>query len=230
MFRKTILSAVLAVTLVSGCSTLTNKQAGTLNRDAEITRIVSEIEEVGYKQVQVSPGLDEFLNGLSSYVEQQRNVAEDYRIIAKEHGEVATFLAANNGKTDEELRLLAQEFDLGAKNDSEKFANKLAAYTTASDSISDENAKLTSALTEQGIKLGVYLTQYGGEITKLLAINSLKGLFSDDKDDGVLDPAEAVLRAKKQISLLDEINALIAADQGVAESLTKLQKNLDARS
>lgn len=230
MFRKTILSATLATLLITGCSTLTNEQSATLDRDIEITRIVGEIDKVGYEQVQVSPGLDEFLNGLSSYVEQQRNVALEYRIIADEHGEVATFLAANNGKSAEELQAEAVKFDLTAKSDNEKFANKLAAYTKASEKVSEENANLTSALAEQGIKLGIYVTQYGKQIAILFAANSAKMFFGNDEDDGVLDPAEAVMRAQEQVSLLDEINGLITADQEVAENLTKLQKNLDART
>jgi hypothetical protein len=229
MFRKTTLSAAFAVILVSGCSTLTNEQTATLNRDAEITRIVSEIDEVGYAQVEVSPGLDEFLNGLSSYVEQQRNVAIEYRTIATEHGEVATFLSVNNGKSDEELQVEAAKFDQGAKNNDEKFAHKLAAYTKASEKISEENSKLGFALTEQGIKLGIYVTQYGKQIAILLAANSIS-IFGNDEDDGVLDPAEAVMRSQEQIGLLNEINGLITADQDVAESLTKLQNNLDART
>jgi hypothetical protein len=230
MFRKTILSATFAAILVTGCSTLTNEQTATLDREAEITRIVNKIDNVGYEQVQVSPGLDEFLNGLSSYVEQQRNVAIEYRTIADEHGEVATFLAANHGKTAEELQAAALKFDQGAKSNDDKFANKLTAYTKASEKISEENANLASALTIQGVRLGIYVTQYGTQITKILALNSIKGMFSDDEDDGVLDPAEAVIRAQEQVSLLDEINGLITADQEVAESLTKLQKNLDART
>lgn len=230
MLKKTILSATLAALLVTGCSTLTNEQAATLDRDTEITRIVGEIDNVGYEQVQVSPGLDEFLNGLSSYVEQQRNVAIEYRTIADQHGEVATFLAANTGKTPEELQAEAVKFDQGAKTEDEKFAHKLAAYTKASESVSKENAKLTSALTEQSVKLAVYVTEYGKQIALLLAANTATMFFSDDEDDGVLDPAEAVMRAQDQIGLLDEINSLITADQEVVESLAKLQKDLDARS
>ena len=37
------------------------------------------------------------------------------------------------------------------------------------------------------------------------------------------------MRAQDQLSLLNEINALIEADQEVAGSLSKLQEQLDAR-
>ncbi|TWX56856.1 hypothetical protein [Colwellia hornerae] len=229
MLRKSLTAAVIALSLIAGCSSLSNEQKANVDRDVEVERIIAEIDTVGYEVVQVSPGIDEFLNGLSAFVKQQRNVSVQYREVVKQHRDVTSFLAANEGKTDEELLAEAKIFDLGTKTDEDKIGNKLAAYTSATETISEENSQLTIELVKQSVQLGYLVTQYGTQIAQAAAINATMGYFKDDDDDEELTVATAVIRAKDQISLLNEINGLIQADQEVADSLNKLQEQLDAR-
>ncbi len=229
MLKKNLTAAVMALSLLAGCSSLSNEQKANVDRDVEVERIIAEIDTVGYEAVQVSPGIDQFLNGLSAFVEQQKNVAVQYRDVVKQFRDVSSFLAANKGKTEQELLAEANRFDLGAKTENEKIANKLTAYREATQTISDENSKLTIALAQQGIELGILVTQYGTEIAKAAAINTALGFFKDEDPNAKPTVVSAVMRAQDQLSLLNEINGLIEADQEVAGSLSKLQEQLDAR-
>ena len=229
MLKKNITAAVMVLSILAGCSSLSNEQKANVNRDVEVKRIIDEIDTVGYEAIEVSPGIDQFLNGLSAYVKQQKNVAVQYRDVVKEFRDVASFLAANQGKTEQELLAEAKRFDLGAKTEQDKIGNKLAAYRSATQTISDENSKLTGALTVQGVELALLVTQYGSQIAKVAAINTAMGWFKDKDTDEKYTVGSAVIRAKNQLSLLNEINGLIEADQAVAGSLSKLQEQLDAR-
>lgn len=230
MLKKTLTIAVIALSLISGCSSLSNEQKANINRDDAVNSIITEIDEVGYEVVSVSPGIDEFINGLSAYVVQQRNVAVEYRTIADNYKDVTGFLADAKGKTDEEIWAEAEAFDLGAKTDDETIGKKLIAYRKAKQTISEENAKLTGELLKQGATLALFVTQYGTEIAKITAVNAAMGFFKGDKEDEKLTIPTAIIRAKEQLTLLNKINALIEADQAIAGDLTKLQEQLDARS
>ncbi|MBA6389920.1 hypothetical protein H4J38_03900 [Colwellia sp. BRX10-3] len=229
MLNKNLTAALIALSLIAGCSSLSNEQKANIDRDDEVERIIAEIDTVGYEVVKVSPGIDEFINGLSAFVEQQRNVSVMYREVVKQHRDVTSFLAANEGKTDQELLAEAKEFDLHSKSEEDKIGNKLAAYNKATQDISEENSKLTIELVKQGVQLGYLVTQYGTQIAQVAAINTAMGFFKDDDADEKLTVATAVIRARDQLSLLNEINGLISADQEVAGSLSKLQEQLDAR-
>ena len=229
MLKKNLSAALIALSLIAGCSSLSNEQKANVDRDTEVGRIIAEIDAVGYEAVTVSPGIDEFLNGLSAFVEQQRNVSEQYREVVKQHRDVTTFLAVNEGKTPEELALEIETFDLGSNNEEDKIATKLAAYTKATETISEENSKLTAVLIEQGVRLGYLVTQYGTQVAQATAINVATGFFKSDDDEEELTVGTAVIRAKDQLALLNEINGLIEADQEVAEVLVNLQEQLDAR-
>jgi len=229
MLKKNLFAALIALSLIAGCSSLSNEQKANVDRDVEVGRIIAEIDSVGYEAINVSPGLDEFLNGLSAFVEQQRNVSVQYREVVKQHRDVTSFLAVNEGKTPEELLVEIDAFDLGSKNENDKIATKLAAYTKATETISEENSKLTVELIEQGVRLGYLVTQYGTQVAQATAINVATGFFKSDDAEEELTVGTAVLRAKEQLTLLNEINGLIEADQDVAESLISLQEQLDAR-
>lgn len=229
MLKKNLFAALIALSLIAGCSSLSNEQKANVDRDLEVGRIIAEIDSVGYEAINVSPGLDEFLNGLSAFVEQQRNVSVQYREVVKQHRDVTSFLAVNEGKTPEELLVEIDAFDLGSKNENDKIATKLAAYTKATETISEENSKLTVELIEQGVRLGYLVTQYGTQVAQATAINVATGFFKSDDAEEELTVGTAVLRAKEQLTLLNEINGLIEADQDVAESLISLQEQLDAR-
>ena len=65
MLKKNLSAALIALSLIAGCSSLSNEQKANVDRDTEVGRIIAEIDAVDYEAVTVSPGLDEFLNGLS---------------------------------------------------------------------------------------------------------------------------------------------------------------------
>jgi len=231
MLKKNIAAAVMALSLITGCASLTGEQSANLDRGAEVNRIITEIEELGYDDVAVLPAVDEVLNGLSAYVKKQKTVAEEYRDIVKDFRDVSSFLAANKGKTELELLAEADKFDKGAKSTNEKIAPKLKAYRKATKKIADENSELTVALAEQGIKLTYYVSQYGDEIAKLGGIKLLGGMFSGNDNEVDTKPTipSAILRGKDQLFLVEELNSLIEADQEVAENLSKLQEQMNAR-
>ena len=229
MLKKNLTVALIALSFITGCSSLSNEEKANVDRDVEVERIITEIDNVGYEVVKVSPGVDQFLNGLSAYVENQRNVSVHYREVVKQHRDVTSFLAANAGKTDQELLAEAEAFDVGAKTEEDKIGNKLAAYREATQSISEENSKLSVVLVEQTIQLTIFVTQYGPEIAKITAANSVMGFLKKDDADEKMTVVTAVMRAQEQVTLLSEINGLIEADQEVADNLTKLQEQLDTR-
>ncbi len=229
MLKKNLTAAVIALSLISGCSSLSNEQKANVDRDVEVERIIAEIDAVGYEVVEVSPGIDEFINGLSAFVVQQRNVSVQYREVVKQHRDVTSFIAANKGKTNEELLAEAKIFDLGTKTEKEKIGNKLVAYSKATQTISEENSKLTIELVKQGAQLAYLVTQYGTQIAQAAAINTAMGFFKGEDADTKLTVPTAVMRAKEQIVLLNEINGLIEADQEVARNLAELQEQLDAQ-
>ena len=152
-----------------------------------------------------------------------------YRDVVTQHRDVVSFLTANQGKTDEELLAAAKEFDSNADKEENRIGKKLDAYTEATKSISAENTKLSIELTKQSIELGLLVAENGVNIAKVAAINTTMGLFKSNDTDKKLTVVTAVMRASEQMSLLNEINALISADQEVAGSVSKLQEQLNAR-
>jgi len=231
MLKKNIAAAVMALSLITGCSSLTGEQSANLDRDAEIGRIVSELEATGYdKKVKVLPAVDEVLDGVAKVAKSQVQVAKDYRKITKLHRDVASFLAVNKGKTELELLEAAKKFDLNAKNANEKITPKLKTYRKATEKISEANGKLTIDLALQAGYVGLLVSQYGTEIAQLGGLKILGGMFSGgDEDDAKPTIASALINTKDQLFLLDELNSIIEADQEVAENLNKLQEQMNAR-
>jgi len=229
MLKKNIAAAVMALSLITGCSSLTNEQSSNLDRNAEINRIVAELEATGYdKKVKVVPAVDEILNGVAKVAKSQVEVAKDYRKITNLHRDVASFLAVNKGKTELELLAAAEKFDLKAKNANEKITPKLKTYREATKKISETNGKLTVDLALQAGYVGLLVSQYGTQIAQASAANLLSSFLSND-DNAKPTIASAIMNTKDQLFLLDELNSIIDADQKVAENLNKLQEQMNAR-
>jgi hypothetical protein len=231
--NKWILAPTFAAILAtSGCMSngSGDEQAATMNRVDAIATLSTNIEEVGFNRVEISPGVDEVLNICASILERQYSVMDEYRTQAENHADVQAFLYAHQGKTPEQLQLAISEFDASATTDDEKIGPKITAYQAAIDKVSEQNAQLGVELAAQLIKLGYLTTQYSGEIAKVTAANWLGGMMKADEDRNAdNDVALALLRAKDQLSLASDANELISLEQETIEAIDGLQAELEAK-
>ncbi len=231
--NKWILAPTLAAILTtSGCMSngSGNEQAATMNRVDAIAALSTNIEEIGFNRVEISPGVDEVLNICASILERQYSVMDEYRTQAENHADVQAFLFAHQGKTPEQLQLAITEFDAGATTEDEKIGPKITAYQAAIDEVSEQNTQLGIELAAQLIKLGYLTTQYSGEIAKATAANWLGGMMmADEERTADNDVALALLRAKDQLSLASDANELISLEQETIEAIDGLQAELEAK-
>ncbi|WP_370215776.1 hypothetical protein [Idiomarina sp.] len=231
--NKWILAPTLAAILAtSGCMSngSGNEQAATMNRVDAIAALSTNIEEVGFNRVEISPGVDEVLNICASILERQYSVMDEYRTQAENHADVQAFLFAHQGKTPEQLQAAILEFDAGATTEDEKIGPKITAYQAAIDEVSEQNTQLGVELAAQLIKLGYLTTQYSGEIAKATAANWLGGMMkADEERTADNDVALALLRAKDQLSLASDANELISLEQETIEAIDGLQAELEAK-
>ena len=231
--KKALLATLIVSPLIFGCVS-TNDSAGSVDRAQVIKELTTKMDELGYESVKIQPGVDEFLNVSAAILKRQRNVMEQYRQLRLNYTDVQAFLAAHQGKTDEELKKAIVDFDAGATNKDEKIAHKLTAYNTASESIVDSNIQLATDLTVEIAKSTYILSQHGTAVAKATAMNSVGSLLSsfssdDKKKDDSKDLGKALLKAKEQLSLAMDANEIISIEQDTIEQIEKLQAEQEAK-
>ncbi|WP_417763561.1 hypothetical protein [Shewanella sp.] len=230
MNKKSLLLVLAMSPIFSACqSTHSDEEAASLNRQDLVADLVKRIDDVGYDEVKIQPGVDEFLNIASSVLQRQRNVIESYHQKGELYVDVQSFLSAQQGKTELELQDAITAFDAGATNEDEKIGHKIAKYRAANDEIYQENIKLTQQIVLQLAQAGLLFSQYGTEVAKATAMNSFTGLFSKD-DDQQPSIGKALVKAKDQLSLAKEANDYIDIEQQTIEAIESLQNKLAAKA
>ncbi len=243
MNKKSLLLVLALSPLFSACqSTHSDEEAATLNRQDMVADLVKRIDDVGYEEVKIQPGVDEFLNIASSVLQRQRNVIGSYQQKGELYVDVQSFLSAQQGKSELELQDAIAAFDAGATNEDDKIGHKIAKYRAANDEIYQENIKLTQDIILQLAKAGYLFSQYSVQIGQLAALdvagdfmNRFMPKSDDDKDATPKETEEktianALVKAKDQLSLAKEANDYIDIEQKTIEAIESLQNKLAAKA
>ncbi|MCL4409325.1 hypothetical protein [Aliidiomarina haloalkalitolerans] len=228
MKRSVILLILLLLGQLTGCASRLPENAHTLDREAAMTELSQRIERVGYRRVRISPGVDEFLNVAAAILEQQAELMYEYRIRAEFHRDVQAFLWAYQGASTDELQAAARAFDAQASADEDKIAPKLAAYQLANRRIQERNRALAVEISAQMLVAGYLLKEHRDAVMVFALANMLSGLTGGHgnrthDNDLIL----ALLRARDQLQLAREANALIRIEQATIAAIDDLQRDLE---
>ncbi len=136
---------------------LSEQDAKNLPRETRISSISANMKSVGFTSVKVSYLLDAYSDTVLNIYSNQFELMKEYKSLLDNHKDVTSFLMANQGKSEQEIKLAADEFDATAKDETEKVGPKLNEYKQASDKIWQENAKLTAQIAAQALELGAVL-------------------------------------------------------------------------
>lgn len=228
MKPSVIFLILLLLGQLTGCASRLPDEAHTLDREAAMIELSQRIERVGYRRVRISPGVDEFLNVAAAILQQQAELMSEYRIRAEFHRDVQAFLWAYQDVTTEELQAAVIEFDLRAMTDEEKIAPKLAAYQLANRRIQQRNRALAAEISAQLLVAGYLLKEHRDAVMAFAVANMLSGLTGGHgnrthDNDLIL----ALLRARDQLRLAREANALIQIEQATIAAIDDLQRDLE---
>lgn len=228
MKLSVIFLILLLLGQLTGCASRLPDEAHTLDREAAMIELSQRIERVGYRRVRISPGVDEFLNVAAAILQQQAELMGEYRIRAEFHRDVQAFLWAYQDVSTEELQAAVIEFDLRAMTDEEKIAPKLAAYQLANRRIQQRNRALAAEISAQLLVAGYLLKEHRDAVMAFAVANMLSGLTGGHgnrthDNDLIL----ALLRARDQLRLAREANALIQIEQATIAAIDDLQRDLE---
>lgn len=227
---KKWLSIPLATAILSGCASFGGQQAATMDRDQHIAELRQEMQALGFNEVEIQPGVDEFLNLSASILERQYSVMGEYRNITENHVDVQGFLEANKGATEEELKAAIIKFDAGATSEEDKIGPKIQAYRAALDVISEKNTKLGLDIAKNLAEATLILKDNAQTVAVASGIRAAGGLFSSDEKTADTDLGLALLRAKDQLSLAYDANKIISLEQKTVEQIDQFQEELENKA
>lgn len=221
--------APLAAVVLSACMSTSNENAATLDRNQAVADLSVQMEELGFNRVEIQPGVDEFLNICASILERQYNVMGEYRTQTENYVDVQAFLTAHQGKSEEELRAAIIAFDEKAETEDDKIGPKLAAYNSAIEGVSEQNAKLATDITVQLAQAAIILSEHSTTVAKAGSLGMVSGWMSDNEQNADNNLGLAILRAKDQIDLASDANEIITLEQETIEAINALQDELEAK-
>ncbi|MDV6327278.1 hypothetical protein Q5L94_04350 [Idiomarina sp. Sol25] len=221
--------APLAAVVLSACMSTSNENAATLDRNQAVADLSVQMEDLGFNRVEIQPGVDEFLNICASILERQYSVMGEYRTQTENYVDVQAFLTAHQGKSEGELRDAIAAFDEKAQAEDEKIGPKLAAYNSAIESVSDQNAKLATEITLQLAQAAIILKDHSSTVAKAASIGTVSGWMSGNEQSADNNLGLAILRAKDQIDLASDANEIITLEQETIEAINSLQDELEAK-
>ncbi|WP_394129029.1 hypothetical protein [Shewanella maritima] len=233
--KKSLIYALVCVPLFTGCASTSDDKAATVDRNQLVSELATKMDEVGYNQVAIQPGVDEFLNMAAAILKRQRNVIGEYRKQTDHYRDVQAFLFAYKDATPEELAQAIAQFDASAMSEEEKIAPKINAYSEANEVIVSENSELAVTITTEVAKSALILSEHGTAVAQATAVNMgasmFSSLMSDDKEkDAPQDIGSALLKAKDQLSLALEANEIIELEQNTIQAIQQLQQEQEAKS
>ena len=227
---KKLLSIPLATAILSGCASFGGQEAATMDRDQHIADLRQQMQTVGFNEVEIQPGVDEFLNLSASILERQYSVMGEYRNITENHVDVQGFLEANKGATEEELKAAMIKFDAGATSEDGKIGPKVQAYRAALDVISEKNADLGLDIAKNLASATIILKDHAQAVSVATAIRAAEGFFSTTDKTADDDLGLALLRAKDQLSLAYDANKIISLEQETVEQIEEFQEELENKA
>ena len=223
-----------------GCSSHHHyHHAATFDRQQAITELTTEMDKLGYDEINVVDGVDDFLHIVTAIFKRQRNVIGEYRTQTKNFRDVQAFLYAHQDKSREELTVAINDFDKNISNPSEKIGYKLKQYHEASDEIYQQNIELTSVIFTELNHSVTILADYQTQVAEAIVLKSAKdtihwlvnlGNDDDQKHDDELSLGTALLIAKDQLNLSMQANELIEIEKETIEAMLALQEELEAKS
>lgn len=225
------LSISFVIAMLSGCASFEGKEASTMDRGEYISDLQLQIEELGFNEVEIQPGVDEFLNVTASLLERQYFVMGEFREVTANYTNVQGFLHAHEGSTEEELTTAIIAFDGGASTEDEKIGPKLDAYEAAVATIAEKNADLALDIGINLTKSALILQENAEAVAFASGLQMIGGAIGGDNEKTAdNDLGLAILRAKDQISLASDANKIISLEQDTIDQINALQVELDAKT
>ena len=204
-----------------GDNILSEQAAKALPRDERMSAITTDMDKVGFKRTKVSYLFDAFSDSVLSVYRNQYNLMKQHKSLLDNHKDVMSFLMANKGKDDEQLKLAIEDFDSTADNEEQKIGPKIKEYENASDRIWKENAKLTLEIAAQAVELGVIIynsSKGDNKIEHLIAADLLSMLASANKLHNAYNLAEVRLHlAKVANDFIEDEKAIIDISKRLQE-------------
>ena len=230
-----ILSLLLLVSMLFGCAMsagqgqfinyqgndiLTEGNAKALPRNERLNAITKDMSKVGFQRTKVSYIFDAFSDSVLSIYRNQFELMKEHKALLDNHKDVMSFLMANKGKDDDELKQAIAQFDAGADSEEHKIGPKIQSYEAASDRIWKENAKLTLEISAQALELGVVIynsTKGSKKLEDFIAADLLSMLASANKIN------EAYKLAEIRLHLSKLANNFIEDEQAIIDISKRLQ-------
>lgn len=196
-----------------GHEVLSQEQAKSLPRNDRLTRIVQDMENVGFKRVRVSKIIDPITQSVLAIYRNQHKVISQYKTMLDNHRDVMSFLMANKGKSEQELQQEMQRFDANMTDDKDKITPKVVAYRKATDKIWQENVKLSLKIAEASLVLahtihnssdelldkeGLMLLLNGGKVIDVYQLSEVR-LHLAKLANEFIDDEKAIIDITKQL-------------------------------
>lgn len=225
-----------AAALLVACAPQVREDAAVFDRNEAVASLLVEIDEVGYNDtengIQVSPGVDQVLNGINSILIRQRSVIQDYRARAENFPDVTAFMMAYQEADAAEFSAAVQAFDTA--NPDDPIRPKIDAYEQAGEEIYAANSELTSQITQELAALGILLARYSTQVAEATAVSGalsfMARMRSTDEDgekithDPDTDLGAALVRARHQLRLSREASRLINEEKALIEEVLRQEQ------
>lgn len=230
MFKKSILAGLI-ISAVSGCSSISEVESSTVDREQMQTEIAQKCIDLGDKYTPVAYAVDKVSKIMVEIQERQCTVANNYSTLSAKHADVAGFLAINADKSDEELVKAMNDFDSNKPED-KKIRPQVEAFQKASDEIFEANVELASDLALQAAEIAIVAADNAQAIAYDAAGGALNSLFKsvsneskeEAEDKEIVPIVEAYNELKNRSMLALDANTMISLDQGTIKQLNELDK------
>lgn len=213
--------------ILAACAGQVRDDAAIFDRNQEIANLMEDMEEIGFNEseegIQVSPGVDQVLNGINSIKIRQYSVLMDFRSRAEYFPDVTAFIMAFQEADAMEFAAAIQAFDI--ENPDDPIGPKIAEYERAGESIYEANAELTSQITSELAALGILLARYSAPVAEATAASGALSVMARMRgtEDSTYDPdsdlGAALVRARHQLRLSREAARLIQEEKALIEEV-----------
>jgi len=132
---------IFGASQLTGCASNGHKEsnpatASINTNDTQFDNLITKMDDAGYAFNKINnPIFDEIGDTMAIQFKRQKTLLVSYRTKLKDHKDVASFLNANKGKSQNELKEEIMRFDSKAANESEKIAPKIKDFENATNDI-----------------------------------------------------------------------------------------------
>jgi hypothetical protein len=219
---------IFGASQLTGCASTGHKESSPATvsdntNDAQFKNLITKMDDAGYEFNKINnPIFDEIGKTMAIRFKRQKTLLVSYRSKLEGHKDVASFLNANKGKNQNELKQEIVRFDSSANNESEKIGPKIEAFESATNEINQQNLILTKQLVDQGLKIAGLVKGKGLEqfvtasgFLAVTQLNNVRSAYSETAD---------------RLSLGKEANKFIDADLQTVSMVKETQKLVQAKS